>query len=107
MKFLVDAQLPPSLGVRLRAAGHEAWHVGDLAALDAADTLICALARQRGCAIITKDADFLRLAGVPPLQVVWIRIGNCGNARLVELVLGQLAAVVAAFGAGETLVEIR
>lgn len=107
MKFLVDAQLPPVLAARLTAVGHESWHIGSVAALDASDRAVCDLARERGCVIITKDADFLRLAGSPPVCVLWVRIGNCGNARLVELLLGQIDVAVAAFLAGETLVELR
>jgi predicted nuclease of predicted toxin-antitoxin system len=107
MRFLVDAQLPPVLAERLTALGHPSWHIGAIAALDTADRLIVDLARARGLVIISKDADFLRLAGSAPVRLLWLRIGNCSNYRLVDMLLGQLPAAITSFEAGEMLVEIR
>ncbi|PZN93207.1 MAG: hypothetical protein DCF31_13425 [Alphaproteobacteria bacterium] len=107
MKFIIDSQLPPALAVRLTAMGHASWHIGELAALDAPDAAICALAAQRGCAIISKDADFLRLTMSHGVPLLWLRVGNCSNASLLDIVCGRMAVVVATFEGGERIVELR
>jgi predicted nuclease of predicted toxin-antitoxin system len=40
LKFLIDAQLPPSLEAWFEAKGHEARHVASLSGLDAPDAEI-------------------------------------------------------------------
>ncbi|WP_184200182.1 DUF5615 family PIN-like protein [Polymorphobacter multimanifer] len=97
------------LSSQLRELGHESWHIGELAALDATDVEVCAHAADRQAVIITKDADFLRLALAtrPPLQLLWVRLGNCSNARLVEQLIAHLGDAVSAFANGEQIVELR
>lgn len=88
MRFLVDAQLPPALAQWLRAKGATAEHVAEIGLLEASDREILDAAVERGAVIITKDRDFIALAmareilRVSPVVVVWIRIGNVGNASL-------------------------
>ena len=48
MRFLIDAQLPPSLAVTLRECGQEAAHVFDLLPPDARDTVIWRIAVDSG-----------------------------------------------------------
>lgn len=60
MKFLVDAQLPRRLVLRLREAGHDALHTLDLVRgnrTSDADINAISIAEQR--AVITKDSDFV------------------------------------------------
>ncbi|PTS86962.1 MULTISPECIES: DUF5615 family PIN-like protein [unclassified Caulobacter] len=78
MKFLVDAQLPPSLAQWLRGKGHEADHVISVAALDAPDAVIWDLAIQNDYVIVTKDRDFVEWARSrrPRARIVWVRLGN-------------------------------
>lgn len=109
MNPIVDTHLPPRLARALADCGHPSWHVGDVAALDASDRLIWALAKARGCAIITKDSDFLRLSidDTGAVPVLLLRMGNCSRNRVIEIVCAQLPAIVAAFDAGEPIVEVR
>lgn len=60
MNFLVDAQLPRLLAIRLCELGHDACHTLDLAAGNRTpDSTIAAMADNTGAVVITKDADFL------------------------------------------------
>lgn len=60
MRFLVDAQLPRRLALRLEALGHEAVHTLDLQMGNRTpDLLICQQADATDAAVITKDADFI------------------------------------------------
>jgi predicted nuclease of predicted toxin-antitoxin system len=109
MKFLVDAQLPPQLARRLQAAGHDALHVNDLLAADASDSTVVALAAAQGLIVVSKDADFLILAGrrQPPVQFLWVRLGNLGNQALIARIVSALPELVTALANGAPVVELR
>jgi predicted nuclease of predicted toxin-antitoxin system len=109
MNFLVDAQLPPALAVQLRATGHDSVHVTDVLPGNAPDVALLDHAARHGLVIISKDADFVQLAGQtrPPVQLLWVRLGNCGNRRLVERLLTALPDVVRALASGAGIVELR
>jgi predicted nuclease of predicted toxin-antitoxin system len=79
MRFLVDAQLPPSLVRILCDAGHICEHVGDVGLREADDAPIWQYAMSNDAAIVTKDEDFAnrKAARAAGPQIVWIRIGNC------------------------------
>jgi predicted nuclease of predicted toxin-antitoxin system len=57
MRFLIDAQLPPSLAATLRDCGQEAAHVFDLLPADARETAIWRIALDSGYVLVTKDED--------------------------------------------------
>jgi predicted nuclease of predicted toxin-antitoxin system len=78
LKFLVDAQLPPSLARWISSRGHEATHVFDIAMHTAGDAAIWAYAGANGCVLLTKDEDFVDrwLLSAAPIALVWIRKGN-------------------------------
>jgi len=78
LKFLIDAQLPPSLEAWFEAKGHEARHVGSLSGLDAPDAEIWARAISDGYVIVTKDRDFIEWARsrTPRARILWVRLGN-------------------------------
>lgn len=87
MTLLVDNQLPVALARYLAANGWECAHVQDIGLGAAEDTIIWQYAKERGLAIITKDEDFQVLAnrqGSIPPQVVWVRLGNCRKAVLLD-----------------------
>jgi predicted nuclease of predicted toxin-antitoxin system len=98
MKLLFDANLAPSLVVRLSAVYPKSTHVfmhGDIASDDMA---IWELAKHEHYLIATKDTDFLELSllnGAPP-KVVLLRLGNVSTSE-VEVVLRTYAAEVARF----------
>jgi len=105
--FLVDAQLPPSLGEALRHAGCDAIHVADLGMLAAADQQIWDEAISRSAILATKDRDFAlrRAARNDGPTILWIRVGNMANRQLIELVLRALPAIVDAVERDEAVIE--
>ena len=77
---------------------------------EADDRIIWQNARENGLAIITKDEDFQALAirqGSIPPQVVWVRLGNCRKAALLEAFGKLLPALRDVLDAGDPVVEIR
>jgi predicted nuclease of predicted toxin-antitoxin system len=89
--------------------GHDASHVyhhGEVALSDAA---IWEIASQDGWTIVTKDRDFAELvsSGPPGPAVVWIRLGNCSNAALRDLVGAHWLRVVNRLARGDRLVELN
>lgn len=63
MRFLVDAQLPPSLARFLRTLGEEAMPCRDVGLRDADDDEIWRFATAGGFCIVTKDEDFAQRRG--------------------------------------------
>jgi predicted nuclease of predicted toxin-antitoxin system len=110
MTLLVDNQLPLALARYLAANDWECIHVQDVGLEAADDRTIWQFALERGLTIVTKDEDFQALAnrqGSIPPQVVWVRLGNCRTAALLEAFSRILPALRNALAAGDAVVEIR
>lgn len=108
MKFLVDANLPPSLCVWLRSHGHEAEHLVDRDLLTATDTQIWRLGSLERAVIFSKDVDFYERAllfDAPP-QVVHVAVGNCSNDRLFDVLNSEWPDVERALVSGSRLISI-
>jgi predicted nuclease of predicted toxin-antitoxin system len=107
LRFLVDAQLPPALAMKLEALGHVAEHVTDRGLATASDEAIRQYAASVTAVIITKDEDFAirRLMREGP-SIVWVRIGNTRRVELLRRIEVELNAIVTALDQGETLIEI-
>jgi predicted nuclease of predicted toxin-antitoxin system len=105
--FLVDAQLPPSLAEALRKAGCQAVHVIDLGLLAATDQQIWDEAISRSAVLVTKDRDFplRRAARSDGPAILWVRVGNITNRKLIELVLRALPAIIDAIERDEAVIE--
>jgi predicted nuclease of predicted toxin-antitoxin system len=108
MRFLVDAQLPPAVVSLFRRRGFVAVHVYEALPPSANDQAIAAYAVATESVIVTKDEDFAQAVGVKAShpQVVWVRVGNCRNETLLELIDGVLPQCAQALENGERLVEI-
>jgi len=108
VRFLVDAQLPPSLAERFREAGHEAEHVNLIGLGAASDRRIWTYARSNGAVIITKDQDFADLARNDRrgAAVVWIRVGNTTSRALWRTLEPVLPEILDGLEHGETLIEV-
>jgi predicted nuclease of predicted toxin-antitoxin system len=108
MRFLVDAQPPPSLARWLASCGHPTEHVAERDLAAAKDRAVWDYAMATNAAIITKDEDFaLRRALVsrgPP--IVWIRVGNTRKQALLVWFDARLPEIVQALSRGETLIEV-
>ena len=107
MLFLIDAQLPPSLAEALRQAGRQAVHVVDLGLVAATDQQIWDEAISRSAVLVTKDRDFpiRRAASDDGPTILWVRVGNISNRKLIELALQALPAIIDAIERDETVVE--
>ncbi|HEX6886180.1 MAG TPA: DUF5615 family PIN-like protein [Planctomycetota bacterium] len=110
MAVWIDAQLPPALAAALRdRRALEARHVHELGLTGAKDEHIFRAARDAGATVVTKDSDFVRLLERhgPPPRILWLTVGNVGNAELEEIVLRHWDAAQAQFDSGQPLVEIH
>ena len=105
MKFLVDAQLPPSLAAWLKAKGHDASHVQDVGLRESDDVDIRRHAEANGSIIVTKDRDFVAPGQV--LRVVWVRTGNIPTRVLFERFEANWTSIEAYLGQGYAVVEVR
>lgn len=109
MRFLVDNQLPVALAHFLTRAGSESLHVIDVGLAQASDSEIWSYAAEGEFVLVSKDDDFFHRATQPgaPVQLVWIRLGNCRNAALLAAIEGAWSRVLSCLGAGERIVEVR
>jgi predicted nuclease of predicted toxin-antitoxin system len=107
--FLIDAQLPPALAKAIAEAGYSARHVVNVGLLQAADMPIWDFACDQGCALITKDEDFvaIRLRATDGVTVVWLRIRNSSTKTLLAWFIPRLPEIVALIQTGEPLIELR
>lgn len=108
IRFLIDAQLPPGLARRLAASGYAAEHVNRIGLGNASDSDIWEYAARMNAILVTKDEDFVALAGQEPAgaQVVWIRIGNISNDALWRALEPLLDQIVQSLNGGERIVEV-
>jgi predicted nuclease of predicted toxin-antitoxin system len=108
IRFLIDAQLPSGLALRLTARGHVAEHVNRIGMGDTTDSAIWQYAARTGATLVTKDQDFVALAGQESNgpQVIWIRIGNISNDALWRALYPLLDQIVQSLNAGERIVEV-
>ena len=109
MKFVVDAQLPPSLADGLKTQGFDADHVSTLLALDASDDDIWRLARTERRIIVTKDRDFALWASDrrDGPQVVWLRIGNATTHSLLTWLTPKWPLIQDRLNESIHLIEVR
>ena len=103
MRFLVDQNLPEALAVWIESNGHEAEHVKRLGLAEAPDGAIRAHAMARGAVMFSKDADFA--APGAALRVIWVRIGNTTNDRLLTFWSAAWPSIVVALEQGDALIE--
>jgi predicted nuclease of predicted toxin-antitoxin system len=108
VRFLIDAQLPPSLARYLESLGHEAAHVADLGMEAARDREIWERASAASAVLVSKDEDFVTMRALRAYgpAVVWVRIGNATRRALITRFAAALPAVLAALERGETIVQI-
>lgn len=109
MNFLVDAQLPPALARWISSQGHHATHIFDIGLQAANDPLIWERARSEKTVIISKDEDFVDywLLSLAPVQLVWVRKGNCSNRALLDWLKPLWPSVVRRLEQGERLIKLR
>lgn len=109
MRFLVDAQLPPSLARWLGERGFAATPVREIGLRDSDDGSIWNFAAEGDWTVITKDEDFFErgIAGRAAPAVVWRRVGKCTNRILFAWLEPLLPDIANRLNRGEKLIEIR
>jgi len=109
VRFLVDAQLPPALALRLDEHGHIAEHITDIATADTPDRELWRYALEHQAVIVTKDEDFANMiaTGVDAPSVVWIRVGNTRRVSLLAWFEPLIDQIVTMVEAGDRLIELR
>ena len=109
MRFLVDTQLPATLGRWLRERGHQTEHVLEIGLAQSKDTLIWRHAQEQDAVIITKDEDYAEWVrrGRPGPQVVWLRLGNSSTRALLVWLEPLLPRIVHELEQAGRLVEVR
>lgn len=88
MKFLVDAQLPRRLSVKLNEWGHDAIHTLDLPGKNfTTDKEIIAISLSELRVVITKDADFYNsfLQKSEPYKLLYLTVGNISTNHIIEI----------------------
>jgi predicted nuclease of predicted toxin-antitoxin system len=98
VKLLLDANLSPEVGRRLKEAGHDAIHVRDIGLLSAQDPEILLAAAEEGRILLTADADFgalLALGSLPSPSVLLLRSADhlrpSEQAKLIAVNLPSIA----------------
>jgi predicted nuclease of predicted toxin-antitoxin system len=66
MIFLIDEDLPRSLGDVVRALGHEAKDIRDLGLRGSSDAQIAVFAKLNGYCLLTADKGFANVRAYPP-----------------------------------------
>jgi len=85
MKFLLNMNVPRTLGQLLQARGHACRHVGDIGMGRASDAAIVEEARRNNENILTNDLDYghlLAVSGQARPSVIIFRMGNVSAERM-------------------------
>ena len=109
MKFIVDNQLPTALATYLRNKGFDCQHVLETGLSDADDAAICKYAGDQERIVISKDEDFFFFAKQPEarIRLIWVRLGNCRTAALLQTFESAWPQMEAAIKAGNRVIELR
>ncbi len=103
MRFLLDMNVPRTLGVRLASRGHECRHVADIGMDRASDLAIVEEARAKREVIVTHDLDYgqlLAFSGEPGPSVVIFRLRDTHPNNLYARICDVWPQVEAPLTAG-------
>lgn len=87
MKFLIDAQLPPSLKKLFAEKGFDCIHTLDLEqGNDTPDKVIGELSVSEQRILITKDSDFYDSFTIKgePYKLILVKLGNTSKKELIQ-----------------------
>lgn len=110
MKLLLDEQLSRRILPFLENDFPGSVQVAALGLEQADDRMLWAYAARHGYVMVTRDADFAALSeeiGPPPF-LIWLRFGNCSNAKVIHELTSRRPEIETAFDDGSaTILEIR
>ncbi len=108
MRFLIDASLSPVVARALTEAGHDAVHLGQIAALHAPDDEVFDLGARESRVIVAADTDFgellARRHASAPSVVLFRRQSGRQPAAQAELLLAHLPDIESDLGRGAIVV---
>lgn len=87
MKFLLDAQLPPSLTKLFADKGYDCIHTLNLeSGNDTPDKIINKISVDEQRILITKDSDFYHsfIIRNEPYKLIMVRLGNISKKELLQ-----------------------
>lgn len=96
MKFLLNMNLPRSLGKGLQGEGHACRHTGDIGLSQASDVDIMAEAEEKQEVILTHDLDYghlLAFSGDTAPSVVIFRLRDSHPVKLFKRLSAVLPAI--------------
>ena len=95
MKLLLDENLSLRIIPRINDLYPNSAQVKTLGLISSDDALIWEYAKNHDFVIVSKDSDFHQrslLYGHPP-KFVYLRIGNCPTARIVQILRDEQAVI--------------
>lgn len=97
MKFLIDAQLPPSLKQIFLDKGYDCIHTFDLAlGNDTPDKIINKISIDEKRILITKDSDFFRsfIIKKEPYKLIFVKLGNTSKNELLNFFSDRFSEII-------------
>jgi predicted nuclease of predicted toxin-antitoxin system len=95
VRLLFDQNLSHRLVELLAADFPACQHMRNVDLKAAPDPEVWEYAKAKGYTIVSKDADFHQrsLLFGPPPRVIWVRLGNCSTATIVQLLRASRAGI--------------
>ncbi len=97
MKFLLDAQLPPSLKNLFTANGYDCIHTLDLeSGNDTTDKIINQISVAEQRIVITKDSDFFDsfIVKKEPYKLIFVKLGNTSKKELIQFFHDRFSEII-------------
>jgi predicted nuclease of predicted toxin-antitoxin system len=97
MKFLIDAQLPPSLKRLFTSKGYDCIHTLDLVMQnDTPDRMINSISVNEQRIVITKDGDFLDsfILKKEPYKLILVKLGNISKNELLKFFVDKFDEII-------------
>ncbi|HVX26323.1 MAG TPA: DUF5615 family PIN-like protein [Parafilimonas sp.] len=97
MKFLIDAQLPPSLKNIFISKGFDCLHTLDLDLKnETPDSVINFISVNEQRIVITKDTDFLEsfLLKKQPYKLILVKLGNTSKNELIDFFQNKFDEII-------------
>lgn len=106
MKFLLDAQLPPSLKKLFTDNGYDCIHTIDLEqGNDTSDKMINKISVAERRILVTKDNDFIDsfIVKNEPFKLILVKLGNVSKKELLQIFTSQFAEIIKKIDAGNMI----
>lgn len=97
MKFLLDAQLPPSLKQLFTSQGFDCIHTLDLElGNNTPDKIISLISIKEQRILITKDSDFFDsfLVKKEPYKLILVKLGNTSRKELIQFFADHFSEII-------------